>query len=119
MARILIVDDEPEIRSSLNEALSYVGHEVSEAQDGDEGIEAYQNSPSEIVITDIHMTPKDGLELIGQLRIGDPQPKIIAMTGFGTLPLYAARELGAGHIFSKPFPIEDMLGAVRELLDED
>ena len=76
--------------------------------------------PAELVITDIFMPEQEGLETIQELRRQSPRPKIIAMSGGGTLGtleyLPAAREFGADHAIGKPFDCEAMVAAVREML---
>jgi CheY-like chemotaxis protein len=62
MARILIIDDEPNMRSMLRRMLHQAGHQVSEAGNGAEGIDSYERDPPDLVITDIIMPKKEGIE---------------------------------------------------------
>lgn len=102
MARILVIDDEDRIRRLLRAALEMEGHEVLEARQGDEALRLHRTMPVELVITDIIMPEKDGLEVIMALRHDAPKLKIIAMSGGGRYalmePLQRAEPLrGIGH----------------------
>ena len=122
MPRILIIDDEQDLRLILREALEYVGYEVVEAENGDEGLQHYRETPADLIITDMIMPGKGGLETIGELQREDPHVRIIAISGgspFGhTDALDVAKQLGARRIFHKPFQLPDMCQAVREALQE-
>jgi CheY-like chemotaxis protein len=122
MPRILIIDDEQELRLILREALEYVGYEVVEAGDGDEGLQHYRETPADLIITDMIMPGKGGLETIGELQREDPHVRIIAISGgsrFGHADaLEMAKRLGARRVFHKPFLLPDMCQAVREALQE-
>jgi len=83
MARILIIDDESQIRSMLRLMLERVGYEVDEAPDGLEGIRQYREDPADLIITDLIMPNKDGIGMIIDLKKEFPKVKIIAMSGGG------------------------------------
>jgi len=120
MARILIMDDEPSIRDLLRAMLTQEGYDVIEAPDGDAGMRLFRESPVELVITDLIMPDKEGIETIMELRRDFPRVKIIAISGGGVVDaedyLKMASSVGAHRIFKKPFGVTDMLDAVRELL---
>ncbi len=120
MARILIIDDEPNLRSMLRRMLHQAGHQVSEAGNGAEGIDSYERDPPDLVITDIIMPIKEGIETIIALHRADPDLPIIAISGGGRSGgkdfLSSAEKLGARHTLSKPFRGEQLLGAVSESL---
>ena len=120
MARVLVIDDHTEIRELLRLTLQAAGYDVVVAPNGREGLEIHREWPAELVITDIFMPEQEGLETIQELRRQSPRPKIIAMSGGGTLGtleyLPAAREFGADHAIGKPFDCEAMVAAVREML---
>ena len=122
MPRILIIDDEQDLRLILREALEYVGYEVVEARNGDEGLQHYRETPADLIITDIIMPGKGGLETIGELQREDPHVKIIAISGgssFGYADaLDIAKQLGARRVFRKPFQLPEMCQAVREALQD-
>lgn len=122
MARILLVEDDDAVREILRKTLVAAGHEVEEAPNGVVALAAYRRRPSDLVITDLVMPEKDGLEAIMDLRRLDPAVRIIAMSGGGrTLGpgdfyLESARLFGAMRILSKPFTGSALLKAVSEVL---
>ena len=121
MASILIIDDELQIRVMMRRILEKVGYEVYEASDGKEGIKLFRDKPTDLVITDIIMPEKEGLETILDLRHDFPKIKIIAISGGGKtgLPnfLPAAKKFGAIKTLPKPFGKDDLLKMVKEVLD--
>jgi YesN/AraC family two-component response regulator len=120
MKSILIIDDEEQIRTMLRNLLERLGYEVVEAPDGKKGIRLFRKSPTDLIITDIVMPEKEGIELIMELKQEFPDVKIIAISGGGHNDpenyLSLAKELGAQRIVAKPFEKEDLLKAVRELV---
>jgi YesN/AraC family two-component response regulator len=100
--------------------LKRAGHEVVEAPDGIEGIRLYQEKQPHLVITDIVMPKKEGLETILDLRREDPQVKIIAISGGGRIGpesyLDIAEGFGANRILTKPFNNKELLEAIHDLL---
>ncbi len=122
MARILIIDDESQIRSMLRLMLERVGYEVVEAPDGIEGIRQYREKPADLIITDLIMPNKDGIGMIIDLKKEFPKVKIIAMSGGGVNRpegyLDGAKKLGANRTLTKPIYREQMLTAVKDILKE-
>ena len=122
MERILIIDDEPQIRSMLTLMLEREGYEVVEAPDGVDGIKIYRQNPADLIITDLIMPNKDGIGMIIDLKKEFPNVKIIAMSGGGLNKpdgyLKGAKKLGAACTLTKPIDREEMLKAVREILKE-
>ena len=122
MARILIIDDEPQIRSMLTLMLEREGYEVVEASDGVAGIKIYRQNPADLIITDLIMPNKDGIGMIIDLKKEFPDVKIIAMSGGGLNKpdgyLKGAKKLGASCTLTKPIDREEMLRAVRDILKE-
>jgi DNA-binding response OmpR family regulator len=120
MQRILIIDDEPKIRSMLRLMLEREGYEVIEAPDGIEGISAYRKNPADLIITDLIMPNKDGIGMIIDLKKEFPDVKIIAMSGGGLNKpegyLKGAKKLGAACTLTKPIDREEMLRAVKNTL---
>jgi len=120
MERILIIDDEPQIRSMLRLMLERDGYEVVQAPDGIEGIRLYRQNPSDLIITDLIMPNKDGIGMIIDLKKEFPEVKIIAMSGGGLNKpdgyLKGAKKLGAAYTLTKPIDREEMLRAVRDTL---
>jgi two-component system, chemotaxis family, chemotaxis protein CheY len=118
MARILIIDDDPAVRLLLEGYLCSAGHAVSLAADGGEALEQFRSNPADLVITDIYMPNREGLETITDLRRRDSNLPIIAMSGrpLGPAMLDIARHLGAVVTLQKPFSREDLLEAVAKAL---
>jgi len=122
MKRILLIEDDPKIRRMLRKMLERGGYEVKEASDGVEGLQMFRKEPADLVITDIIMPRKEGLETILDLRREFPEVKIIAISGGGRLSpepyLEVAEGFGAIRVFSKPFDLEKFQEAISELLEE-
>lgn len=120
MQRILVIDDEPQLRAVLKRFLEIEGYEVEVAADGREALRIYAGQPADLVITDLIMPEKEGIETIRELKDSYPTVKIIAMSGGGRLGpetyLTLARKLGAHRTFTKPFELKALGDAVRELL---
>jgi CheY-like chemotaxis protein len=120
--RILIVDDDAGVRRLLRRLLTAAGYEVQEATDGHVALEAYARQPSDVVITDIVMPGKEGLETIRELRRRAANVRIIAMSAGGDSGrglhdyLKMAKLLGAVQILPKPFSRDDLLDAVANAL---
>lgn len=108
MAKILVVDDEKDIRGSIRMVLKRSGHDVLEAADGIEAEELLVQNAFDLVITDIIMPNKEGLDLIIDINKSFPDVKIIAMSGCGV-----SISAGGGIIINKETLLEDasMLGA--------
>ena len=122
MKRVLIIDDDPLILSSLRDGFKSAGYEVLEASDGNRGIQLYREQPPSLVITDILMPEKDGLEIIRELRRQSPDVKIIAMSGGGPRQgldfLPEAKLFGADRTIDKPFRFHEILTLAQEVLAE-
>lgn len=118
--RIMVIDDDDQMRVLLRQVMEWAGYEVVEAEDGREGMQIQRRQPADLVITDLIMPEQEGLETISLLRKEFPQTKIIAISGGGRIGpeayLPAAQELGADRVFSKPFDVRELAGAVKELL---
>jgi CheY-like chemotaxis protein len=118
MSRILIIDDDHAFRAVLERMLKSANHEVILAADGDEGLNQLKKLPPALVITDLFMPNKDGIETIIHLRKIYPVLPIIAISGkpAGSVVLSVAKKLGAAAVLEKPFSIEDLLTAVDRAL---
>jgi CheY-like chemotaxis protein len=118
MAQILIIDDDPAIRVTIEEILQSAGHAVISAVDGREGVKLFRANPAEVVITDLYMPNQDGLETIRELRRGNAKAVIIAMCGkpMGETMLSIAQKLGAVGVLQKPFVPEELLDTVEQAL---
>lgn len=120
MARILIIDDDPSIRAVFKRFLEGHGYAVNVAADGGEGLRAMAEWRPDLVITDVMMPEKDGLEVVLELRRGGLDIPVLAISGgmraapMDFLPMI--RTFGARKVFYKPVDLEDLLTAVREEL---
>jgi len=123
MARILVIDDEPHIRTLVEAFLSQDGHEVDLAVNGKEGLTLIERNHYDLLLTDVVMPEKDGLELIMDLKGRVPRIRVIVMSGGGTRLniqnyLEMARLLGADRVLPKPLDFLKLQNAVKEVLEE-
>jgi CheY-like chemotaxis protein len=120
MQRVLVIDDDEQVRALLHEILDRAGFEVLEASNGVEGLKLYRNQPADLVITDLIMPEKEGVETIMELRRQFPDARIIAISGGertgGRDYLPIAAKLGARRTVAKPFSRQEILAAVHETL---
>jgi len=119
--RVLIIDDDEQIRVLLQQMMKWAGLEVEVAENGKIAMQLMQEDPADLVITDLIMPEQEGLETISRLKKEYEGIKIIAISGGGRIGpeayLPAARELGADLVFSKPFDVQKVVDAVHELLN--
>ena len=118
--KILVIDDDELIRMTCRNILKKIECTVIEAENGVKGLEQFRKESPSIVITDMLMPDKEGLETISEIRAGNLSVKIIAMSGGGSTQnmnfLNLAKKMGADMILSKPFKPDDLLAAVRNVL---
>lgn len=117
---ILVVEDQDDVRATLRDILEADGYDVIEAVDGGQALELLETRPADLVITDIFMPEKDGIQTIIELRRKHPSIKIIAVSGGGHARNFEFLEfsLGIGAIktLAKPLGRDQILQAVREAL---
>jgi CheY-like chemotaxis protein len=122
MAKILVMDDEPFILLMIKKMLEKEGHEVDLALNGNDGLELFEKFKPDLVITDIIMPQKEGLEIILELRQKYPDLKIIAISGGGRVGpdgyLPGAKLFGADMVFQKPLIQKEFMHGVSVLLEE-
>ncbi|HXP32062.1 MAG TPA: response regulator [Stellaceae bacterium] len=120
MATVLVIDDDQQIRRMVVRVLARDNHEVIEASDGQEGLKLFNARHPALVITDILMPEKEGIETIREIRAVAPHVPILAMSGGGTSKamvfLDVAKALGADSALSKPFRADELIDAVNKLL---
>ncbi|MDP6042563.1 MAG: response regulator [Candidatus Latescibacteria bacterium] len=119
MASILVIEDGMEIRQLVRDVLEREGHEVREALNGEEGVKSFEEARADLVITDLFMPRKGGIETIADLQEIDADVRIIAMTSHGGAENYdflrVAQALGAKTL-EKPFMIDALRKVVEEAL---
>ena len=123
MAHILVVDDDPSIRQIFRRVLESDGHEVTQAQDGLAGVRMFRQKPADLVITDIYMPEREGLETIRELKRDFPGVRIIAITGADVFMgsdhvLGMAKVFGAIYVMKKPVDIATLLEVVERALTD-
>ncbi len=120
MKTILIIDDEPQIRLMLRKLLEQEGFKVTVASNGDEGMKMYHDNPTDLIITDLVMPEREGLEIIRTLKKKYTNIKIIAISGGGRNEpegyLNLAKQFGAIQAFTKPVRKDLLLEAVNALI---
>jgi CheY-like chemotaxis protein len=120
LARILVIDDNPDVLRALHGLLSAEGHTVSDAPDSAAGIRLHHQNPFDLILTDIVMPDKEGITTIIELRQEYPDLKIIAMSGGGSFEPYGyldiAKRVGADRTIPKPFSREELMEAVNDCL---
>lgn len=120
MSQVLVIDDDPQIRRLLDRILSAEGHNVLLAPEGNRGLELVRTQPVDLVICDLVMPEKEGVETIREIRAHAPRLPIIAISGgsaygnYSYLPL--AQRLGATRSLQKPFLPAELAEVVREVL---
>ncbi len=113
MAKILVIDDDKELRNILAEVLTMDGHAVTAAEDGFSGIEKYRSQSPELVITDLSMPRVDGLEVLKSLAADFANVPIIVITGSSDIEtMKEVLSLNANRILRKPFEADMLLDAV-------
>lgn len=115
--RILIVDDEPEIREEMAEYLAGKGYRVIVAGDGPEGLAKFRAEPCDLVITDMKMPGMAGAEVVRRLREIAPGLPVVVLTGhYTTQDLEDARRAGAGAVLHKPIRLRELHETLKTLL---
>lgn len=116
---ILIIDDDTIFRTGLVKILRMEDYDVLEASDGQEGIDVFKKQQPDLVITDILMPNKEGIETIIEMKDSNPDQKILAMSGGGRGNpqeyLEFAKDFGAEMILKKPFKIDELLQIIRSM----
>lgn len=123
MCRILVIEDDRKLRELMCETLTEHEYEVRAARNGVMGLHLLEEAAVDLVISDIFMPEKDGLEVIREIRAVSPDMKIIVVSGGGRLGketyLQAAMSMGANYALGKPFNLQEFIDLVRKALDSD
>lgn len=120
MPRLLVIDDDEAMRLALAGTLKAAGYDVATAADGAAGLAAYRAAPADLVVVDLYMPGKEGLETLVQLRREFPNAAVVAMSGNRNMELMlrAAEKLGAVQTIAKPFEPSEMLELVQKALGD-
>lgn len=118
MEKVLVIDDDDLMLQVLREILEHEGYEVTTASSGDRGLKLFAELNPRVVITDLIMPHKDGINVISELKAACPKVRVIAISGTPRLEkIAAAVEVDANRVIAKPFEQDEILDAVAELLD--
>ena len=115
MSRILLVDDDPEIRELIAMGLESAGFEVIMAENGQEGLQRFNDETPDLILTDIKMPEMDGIEFIKNVRNSDGTVPIIVSSGFAETQDLAT-EIGANGFLSKPFRSKNLIDTIEQFL---
>jgi CheY-like chemotaxis protein len=119
MTRVLVIDDNPDVRDTLRWLLEGEGYEVAVAANGLEGLGVQRSAPADLVVTDIFMPEQDGIETLWNFREEFPRVPIVVMSGGGaargTDYLSVARQLGARKTLRKPLDPQELIDVVRQI----
>ncbi len=122
MKKILIIDDEQQILNMLEQTLTRRGYDVTTAENGKEGIKIFNNDSIDLVITDMIMPKKEGIETIKEIKLIKPETKIIAISGGRRIApeqyLKAAEMFGADSVFTKPVDGQELIKCIKNLIPE-
>jgi CheY-like chemotaxis protein len=113
---VLVVEDDNEVRSMLNDYLTFLGYQTDTAADGLEGLNKIKEQAYDLVITDIAMPYVSGIGIISILKKDYPEIPVIAITGYGYHAEELAQEKHADFIMGKPFDVQKLKEAVKRLL---
>ncbi len=119
MAVVLVIDDEPGMRRLMRRFLEGAGHTVVEAESGDAGLRLFRETAPGLVVLDLFMPEKEGIQTMREMREIRPDAKIIAISGggrYGLNLLDGLEQLGATGTLAKPFGKDAFLGCVERVL---
>ncbi len=119
MTRILLIDDDEQLRTAIIKLLTCEGYDITDTYDGNEGLRLHRENPFDLIITDLIMPGKSGFETIEEFRNTSPDVKIIAISGVtfdGEDDIFnRARKLGVQHTITKPFTKKRLLSILRDI----
>ena len=116
-SKVLVVEDDPDVRAALTRALSFEGYEVAIAEDGGRALEAVRQNPPDVIVLDVMMPVVDGLETCRRLRARGDETPILMLTALGDVAdRVDGLDAGADDYLAKPFALEELLARIRALL---
>jgi DNA-binding response OmpR family regulator len=118
-AKLLVVDDQPTVRTSLRDLLSLRGYQVDEASSGEEALALFEETHYDLLLLDVRMPGMDGPEVMRHLRKSHPDLPVVILTAHASVDsAIAAVKLNAADYLLKPFKIEDLIATVGRVLDD-
>lgn len=115
----MIIDDERPIRKALRDILEYENHKIDEAEDGAEGISKIEKGVYDLILCDVKMPKKDGIEVLEKIQALQPETPVIMISGHGTIETAVeAVKKGAFDFISKPLDLNRLLVTLRNALDK-
>ena len=119
LARILIIEDEENLRFSIRQALRRAGHEAAEAGSVHDAWEAVRSGEFDAILTDVNLGPDNGIELVKRLREDGFDGAVVVMTAYGSVQsAVAAMKVGADDYLQKPLSLEELVLLVERLLEQ-
>lgn len=120
MKKILIVDDESNIRLGLNKCLAKEGYYIEEASNGEEALQLIYNRKYDLILMDVQMPELNGFDVLKRIRKSGNSTRVIMMTAFGIVEMAVdSMKIGAVDFLSKPFTLSKVRDVVKEVLDKD
>lgn len=116
MARILVVEDELSLRSTISYSLRRDGHEVLTASDGEQALAAWSSGPSDLVLLDLMLPKIDGLEVCRRLRQSSSVPIVMLTARTDEIDRVVGLEIGADDYVTKPFSMRELMARVKAVL---
>ena len=114
--RILVADDEANVRDVIVELLQLLGHDVVPAGGGIEALELYRSQEFDLVLTDLGMPDRSGWEVVAEIRQSNPRVPIVLATGWGTqIGEKEAHQRGVTRVLAKPFTVQKVSSLIAEL----
>ena len=116
MARILLAEDDGSLRGFLTRALERAGHEVTACENGADAVDALEDGPWDLLLTDIVMPGADGIEVARIAAARQPGLRIMFITGFAAVALTAAQSAPQAKVLSKPVHLRDLVAEVERMV---
>ena len=115
--RIMVIDDEPLMRITVQDALVADGYKVSAAETGEKGVTLLRENPADILITDLKLPDMDGIQILKEVKTMNPDTQVIMITAYGSIDsAVTAMKLGASDYLTKPFAMDELLLIIKRLL---
>lgn len=115
--KILVVDDEPDLRELLADEFEYAGHKSFMASNGREAFDLCSSETFDAIVSDVRMPGGDGIELLEKLKSANASPLVFLVTGYADITKDKAIEKGATNLLTKPYDIIELCNSVLTTLD--